>query len=197
MRWNRKKIVYSALQKVFGFHKWHTTPAEQRPYAMEVIKWCNRILTRDKDMCNGKVIEIGCGLGDILAKINIKRANKTGYDIDGNVIRAAGVLYPGISFQKGGFAPDIRGERISILITINFLYSLDYKTVKEQYEKLIDNNDIKYIVTETVHPVTPNYPYSHDFDTILGSRYKCIRKRSFPAAEQARRYILLYVRKEE
>ena len=31
-------LKYKILQKMFGFHKWHTIPAEQRPYSMEVIK---------------------------------------------------------------------------------------------------------------------------------------------------------------
>ena len=164
---------------------------------MEIVKWCNRILEKDRNACNGKVIEVGCGLGDILAKINIKRENKTGYDINEKVIRAAKIVHPGIKFQVGNFAPDIKGERISIFITINFLYSLDYKIVEEQFKKLISNNDIKYIVTETMYPITSNYPYSHDFEKILGSKYTCIRKRGFSAAEHSRRYILLYKRREK
>lgn len=192
-----KEIKYGILQKIFGFHEWHATPIEKKAYGMEVIKWCNRLLEKDKDACNGRVIEVGCGLGDILAKINIKKENKTGYDIDEKVIRAAKIIHPNINFQVGNFAPDIKGLRISIFITINFLYSLDYKTVEEQFKKLIINNDIKYILTETMYPVTPNYPHSHDFNSILGNEYVCIRKRGFPAAEHSRRYILLYAKKEK
>ena len=193
--WKGKVVAYSVLQKIFGFHKWHIVPVEQRPYGMEIVKWCNRLLERDRDAENGKVIEVGCGLGDIVAKIKTKKGNKEGYDIDEKVIKAAKIIYPGIKFQVGRFAPDIRDERISIFIAVNFLYALDSKTVEEEFKKLSTNNDIQYIITETMHPATPNYPHSHDMNKILGSNYTCSKKRGFPAAEHSRRYILLYAKK--
>lgn len=196
MRCRGKIVKYYFLQKFFKFHKWHMVPVEERPYGMEVIKWCNRLIMNDKGAKGGTVVEIGCGLGDILAKISAPKENKTGYDIDEKVIRAARIAYPGIRFQVGGFAPDIRGKYISILITVNFLYSLKSETIEKEFRKLIVNNDIKYIITETMYPATPNYPYSHDMDTILGSNYTCIKKRSFAAAEYSRRFILLYVKNE-
>ncbi len=49
-------LKYKILQKMFGFHKWHTTPAEQRPYSMEVIKWCNRLLKRNQKKILIKVL---------------------------------------------------------------------------------------------------------------------------------------------
>lgn len=194
MSWKCEAIRYGILQKIFGFHKWHMTPVEQRPYGMEVIKWCNRLLASDGDANRGKVIEVGCGLGDIVAKIKTKNENKEGYDIDEKVIKAAKIIHPGIKFQADGFAPDIRGERIFIFIAVNFLYALDSKTVRNEFKKLLTVNDVKYIVTETMYPINSNYPYSHDMDKILGSDYTCIKKRGFPAAEHSRRYILLYAK---
>jgi uncharacterized UPF0146 family protein len=192
MSWKCGVIGYGILQKIFGFHKWHMTPVEQRPYGMEIIKWCNRLLARGIGANSGKVIEVGCGLGDIVAKIKTKNSNKVGYDIDEKVIKAAKIIHPGIKFQVDSFAPDIRGERILIFIAVNFLYALDSKTVKKEFKKLLTDNDVKYIITETMYPITPNYPNSHDMDKVLGSDYTCIKKRGFPAAEHSRRYILLY-----
>lgn len=194
MRCRGKAVKFYILQKIFRFHKWHIVPVEERPYGMEVIKWCNRLLKKDKDAMRGAVIEVGCGLGDILAKVNSGKKNKIGYDIDEKVISAARIAHPGIRFQVGEFAPNIRGEYISVLITVNFLYSIDSEKVKKEFQKLVLNNDIKYIITETMHPATPNYPYSHDMDKILGRKYTCIKKRGFTAAEHSRRYILLYVK---
>lgn len=191
-----KTVRYRILQKFFRFHRWHIVPVEQRPYGMEVIKWSNKILTKDLDIKNGKVIEAGCGLGDILAEINMPKKNKTGYDIDGKVIKAARIAHPGIPFQVGSFAPDLREEYISIFIAVNFLYSLDSKTVEREFKQLIANNDIKYIITETMKPAVPNYPYSHDMDKILGEKYTCIKKRSFAAAEHSRRFLLLYMKNQ-
>lgn len=185
---------YYILQLLFKFHKWHMAPVEARPYGMEVIKWCNRILVKDQDLKRKTIVEIGCGLGDILAKIDAPKENKTGYDIDKKVIRAARIAHPGIRFSVGGFAPNIRGKYISILICVNFLYSLDAENVRKEFQRLVLNNDIRYILTETMHPATPNYPYSHDMDEILGSDYTRIKQRSFEAAERSRRYILLYVK---
>jgi len=189
-------LKYKILQKIFGFHKWHTTPVEQRPYSREVIKWCNGLLKNESDK-GKKIIEIGCGLGDILAKINAKKAVKVGYDIDEKVLKAAKVLHPKTKYKVENFAPDIFKQEILILITVNFLYSLDYETVEKQFKKIISNNNIKYIITEMMYPATQNYPYSHNMDTILGNSYICIKKRSFAAAEHSRRFILLYKKKEK
>lgn len=190
-------LKHKILQKIFGFHKWHTTSVEQRPYSMEVIKWCNRLLKKEsKENINRSIIEIGCGLGDILAKIDAKKVTKIGYDIDEKVIKAAKILHPKTKYKVGNFAPNIFEQEILILITVNFLYCLDSKTVEEQYKKLISNNNIKYIITEVMCPATPNYPYSHNMDMILGNSYICIKKRSFAAAEHSRRFILLYKKKE-
>lgn len=194
MGYMRKTVRYSILQKLYGFHKWHIVPVEGRPYGMEVIKLCNRILVKDKDAKRGVIIEVGCGLGDILNKINTLKENKIGYDIDEKVIKGARIAHPGIRFQVGEFAPDIRGEHISVLIAVNFLYSLEGKIVEKEFQKLVINNDIKYIITETMYPATPNYPHSHDMDKILGENYTCIRKRGFAAAENSRRFILLYAK---
>ena len=184
------------LQKIFRFHKWHQIPIEQRPYSVEVIKWCNQLLKKESE--KGKsIIEIGCGLGDILAKIDTRKINKVGYDIDEKVIKAAKLLHPKIKFQVENFAPNIIEQEILILITVNFLYSLDSKTVEKQFHKIISNNNIKYIITEIMYPATQNYPYSHNMDTILGNDYICIKKRSFAAAEHSSRFILLYKRKEK
>lgn len=188
--------MYIILQKFFQFHKWHTIPVEERPYGMEVIKWCNKLLMKDKDAKKGVVIEVGCGLGDILFKISTLKKNKMGYDIDEKVIRAAPIVHPGIRFQVGEFAPNIRGEYISILITVNFLYSLDSEYVEKEFQKLVSNNNIKYIITETMYLAMPNYPYSHDMDKFLGKKYTCIRKKGFEANEHSRRYILLYIKNE-
>ena len=190
-------LKYKILQKMFGFHKWHTIPAEQRPYSMEVIKWCNRLLKKEsKENINKSIIEIGCGLGDIVAKIKTKNSGKVGYDIDEKVIKAAKILHPKTKYKVENFAPDIRGQEILMLITVNFLYCLDSNTVEKQFKKIISNNNIKYIITEVMYPATPNYPYSHNMDMILGNDYICIKKRSFAAAEHSRRFILLYKKKE-
>lgn len=184
------------LQKVIGFHKWHTIPVEQRPYSMEVIKWCNQLLKNE--VGKGKsIVEIGCGLGDILAKIDAKEADKVGYDLDEKVIRAARILHPKTKYKVESFAPDIFKQEILILITVNFLYSLDSDMVEKQFKKILSNNDIKYIITEIMYPTTPNYPYSHNMDTILGNDYICIKKRSFVAAEHSRRFILLYKKENQ
>lgn len=184
------------MQKVFGFHKWHTIPIEQRPYCMEVIKWCNQLLRNE--LGKGKsIVEIGCGLGDILAKIDAKESVKVGYDIDEKVIKAARILHPKTKYKVETFAPDIFEQEILILITVNFLYCMDSNTVEKQFKKIISNNNIRYIITEIMYPTTPNYPYSHNMDRILGNNYTCIKKRSFAAAEHSRRFILLYKKKEK
>nr|WP_157034182.1 class I SAM-dependent methyltransferase [Sphingomonas sp. Y57] len=78
------------------------------------------------DIVNGlhpsSVVEIGCGLGEIIARI--KSAQKMGADIDNAVIRSARSLYPDITFAHGGLeiVKDIKS--VDIVICINWPHSL-------------------------------------------------------------------------
>ena len=89
------------LYKRINFERWHLERANRRPYAMYLIKHINSIGV------SGKVVEIGCGLGDVLSGIQVK--DKIGYDVDRKVIQAAKWVHPFLKTRVGSFR-DIYGQ---------------------------------------------------------------------------------------
>ena len=72
-----KRPYYWFLQRLFHFDKWHTMPIEHRPYALELCRYINELIEKER---LENVVEIGCGLGEILARI--KAGQKTGFDVE-------------------------------------------------------------------------------------------------------------------
>lgn len=85
----------SLLRKKYNFPDWHIAPIEYRPYAQYVSKIVNEYVADSA----GVVVEIGCGLGEIISSIRVKR--KFGFDIKKEVLQAARLLHPAVKFEKG------------------------------------------------------------------------------------------------
>ena len=79
-----KRLFRVVLMLVFRFEWWHTSPSDNKTYVDDVIKEFQR-----RDLC-GSLLEIGCGLGDILGNISCRE--KHFYDLSPNVLRAAKFL---------------------------------------------------------------------------------------------------------
>ncbi len=101
----RKLIWYC-----FKFDEWHIATANDRLYVRFVVDSVNKM------NISGKVVEVGCGLGDVLSKINSR--DKEGYDISTNVIRAAKFIHPLLKTYVGSFE-NIINKSIEILIAVN------------------------------------------------------------------------------
>ena len=82
------------LQKIIGFDKWHLSNFKERTYVLSTVNRINELI-QDGKVSSGTVLEIGCGLGDIIS--SIRWQNKLGYDVD--KILAARILHPGMRFQ--------------------------------------------------------------------------------------------------
>ena len=181
----REKWVRFLYRRIH-FDQWHLDSADKRPYAVYLIRRINSMQLTD-----GTVVELGCGLGDILAGIHA--ADREGYDIDGKVIRAARMAHPFLKTYTGSFG-DIRGRRISLLIAVNFLFTLDEHSFRKNFDRLLRNNEIDRIVVDEV--TCPPYQYGHDFVKYFKARgYKTeYRSRGFAASGGRRR--LLFFRKD-
>ena len=93
----RKKRL-KRLQMKYCFDSWHLYPIEHRSYAIWIVNYINsRIRTQNT------VVEIGCGLGEIINAIKCK--NKRGYDICNKAISAAKELFKNqlTNFEIGTF----------------------------------------------------------------------------------------------
>ena len=83
--------IYKYLQKRDKFDPWHTlSTIYSRDYAKWIINNLNQLLNEDD---GSWVVEVGCGLGEIIGNINWP--HKAGYDLDEGVIKAA-------KFLRGG-----------------------------------------------------------------------------------------------
>lgn len=184
-----RAAVYRRLQHHFHFFSWHTTPYELRPYA----KWMTWKLSRmmEDGRCEvGDVVEIGCGLGDIISNIR-GRGRRMGYDIDEKVIRAAKIVHPLTKFHVGSFR-DIQGKKFSVVIAVNFLHFIPPAQVQAELTLFLKCNNVSMLVID--HVQAPPYEYSHDFDAMLESAgYRRIySSRGFEAVNGSRRYIWFY-----
>ena len=142
-----------------------------------------------------KIIEVGCGLGDIISSVKIKNTEKIGYDLSAKVIRIAKIIHPNCKFNVGSFN-EINNEKIAVLIAVNFLHGFDEHTIEEWFNYVIQNNDIDMIVVDKVQ--TPPYEYSHDYEVLFNKMgYRLSHKsHGFFAWEWSRRHILIFKKDE-
>lgn len=180
-----RRCYYFFLQKRFGFHPWHRSPKEHRKYALDLID----LLGRQIDP-GGIVVEIGCGLGEIIRTISMQRKDITAraYDISTEVLSAARYLDKSgrVTYQNGSFEA-VKEQKIDYLITVNFIHILDAPTLSSAYAGICEAKEIKHIVCDTV--LSDSYTYNHDMEKILPPQYKLIYK-SPPYLSQ--RYLMVF-----
>ena len=70
-----QRIIRYILYFLFRFDKWHLNTFKERNYAQSIVKYLNDNTSRQKL----NMVEIGCGLGDIIRniKINYKVSSKS------------------------------------------------------------------------------------------------------------------------
>jgi len=148
---------YRVLQRLYRFDRWHIRPIEIRYYALDLCKHLNEFIAKQGLKT---VVEIGCGIGDILARIKADRV--IGFDLDRNVIRAGQFVHPRVEFHDGTFS-DVRGQNIDVLIAVNFTHNIAPDELQREFVGVMANNKVKYIVVDSV-----DYTYFHNFDVIFG-----------------------------
>ena len=152
------------LKKIFSFHPWHVSSFESRPYCVDLIDYMNNDVFHKN--C---VVELGCGLGETLSKVNSKK--RIGFDISAEVISAANLLncFNNTQFKVGSFN-SIRNMKIDYLIAVNFLHDFESHQVKIWFEDLITNNQISHIVVDEL--TDQQYFCLHDWKNLLPNSYK-------------------------
>jgi len=184
-----KRKIFKILQEIYGFDIWHIEPVNFRPYAISIINTLSKKINNDFP-----IVELGCGLGEIIGAIDIKN-KKYGYDLSASVLKASQILHPNIKFTNGSFQ-DIEIGNIGCFIMVNFIHGIKPDDLKEQVDKLIIKNDIDMFVIDVIRNSTRStYKYEHQGDYLFGEKY-CLYKRSkgFQAAGGARRYIEYWIK---
>jgi len=177
------------LQKIIGFDKWHLSNFKERTYALSTVNRINELI-QDGKVSSGTVLEIGCGLGDIIS--SIRWQNKLGYDVDKRAILAARILHPGMRFQVGSFE-EIRNKKISVLIALNFLHGIRDEDCRQYFSTLFKYNEVDMVVVDEVQ--SPPYSYAHDWESLLGDTGGYVleyKSRGYRAWEYSRMKILYF-----
>ena len=155
-----KTIHLYYLQKKFGFDNWHVKADYScKPYKKQVVDIVNSL--PDIDVA----VEVGCGLGDILNKINVK--NRIGIDIDQNAIECASLLRPNLNFYLGDLndVDKYIKKKNMVMVAINWTHNINFKDLVRNFSKIIDEHSQNcYIVVDIVKPNITNYKYKHSIN---------------------------------
>ena len=141
-----KKFIRILLMLIFRFDWWHTSPLENRKYAIDIITELNQKLERES------IIELGCGLGDIVG--NAKYKKRYFYDISENVLNAAKYLqfysrskaensYRVFDFFRDALSSNLKFDAIVI---VNWIHGYDQIVLRKNLDKIIYNkkSDLVY-----------------------------------------------------
>jgi hypothetical protein len=148
------------LRARFGFAPWHVrSHAVARPYKAQVA----RVVS---ELAPTAVVEIGCGLGDILG--NVSAPVRVGLDSDSGAVRAASTLHPDCTFHSASFedAAEVLSalgvEGIDALILVNWTHDLPPTELTEGLMKLAAAHDINWLVMDIITSPDPGYRFRHD-----------------------------------
>lgn len=159
IEWKIRKL----LKWMYGFDEWHVMPLCGRPYAQAIIHFLNAI----PGIENKSVVEIGCGLGDIIRHIHARY--KLALDSDQKVLRAQRLLSlvtanSRMRLERFTFPESKLVGQYDIVICVNWIHHITPPILKEN----IDNIWLRHIlpggvlVVDTVDD--PHYRYNHRID---------------------------------
>ena len=172
--------VLHALRFVFGFAPWHArSPISARPYRKGVAAMISAL----HPDC---VVEVGCGLGGIIAAVRAPR--RAGYDVDRGAVRAARFLHRSVDFREGSFDNLVERE-IDVLAAICWLHEFSPEQVEQWLLPLLDRT--RYLLLDATDPASPlNFAFNHDY-AFLKDKARLVRSEKFE--EQFRTFVLFEV----
>jgi SAM-dependent methyltransferase len=156
------------LRLIFRFDRWHLSSFRNRDYAKEVVAIINSFITRDS------ILEIGCGLGDILRRAKFK--SRVGVDIDKRVIRAAKVLQvfhlrnkKRADFICRDFLTTNLSGVYEAIVLVNWIHDIETLKLKERIDYLWNHNLSLggSIVIDLLE--NPEYSYNHKIERLTAS----------------------------
>jgi ubiquinone/menaquinone biosynthesis C-methylase UbiE len=158
------------LWLIYRFDKWHLYGTiYSRKYKQQVIDLANSVHPNS-------AIEIGCGLGDIISRVQANSDYKIGLDIDSRVISAAKILYSKHAKFIVGSLESPQINSVDIVIMVNWIHILP----KEVLETMIDRirEFSKFVLVDAINKDRSGYSYYHDFSFmksrgILLSKIEC------------------------
>jgi len=153
-----KKALFHILWLAYRFDRWHATaPFCCRPYKSQVIKLAHSLKPR-------KVVEIGCGLGEIISRIDAPV--RFGFDIDEGALRAARLLNRKVFFHRGALGETEKmvaatGSDLDLLIMVNWVHNVPFEQVASAVRALRERADLRFLIIDRILPGKPGFSYCH------------------------------------
>jgi SAM-dependent methyltransferase len=153
------------LRRVFGFDLWHVNRLRDRPYAMAVIAYLNGL----PESRRGTIVEIGCGMGDIIRRVRFRE--RLGLDADPSVLSAARFLAhlrfaSHLRFEAHRFPRDPLAGRFDAVIMVNWPHMVDADTLQPALFACVRDHLTPggVLIVDTVQDRT--YRYNHSIDRL-------------------------------
>lgn len=159
-----RRLQRRLLQRIYGFDSWHVGHAGEA-YADGIVSHLNRWPTDER----GSVVEIGCGLGDILRRLRFQ--SRLGLDRDPGALKAARFLSrfsPGDPprFEQFEFPRETLAGRYHAIVMVNWIHQIDPETLQRAIAAGFRDHLLPggAIVVDTV--ADPAYTYNHDIQRL-------------------------------
>ena len=196
MRYYSNYVLRHALVKVMRLSEWQDTALVDKKYACCTLAMVNELLKKEKYQ-NGSIVEVGCGLGDIIGNIDTNYIKKIGLDINNRIVIASRILYlnkKNNHFIHGGFERIRLFDNIHILIMVNVLHIIHPNDVKEGLRCVLSSQGIDYIIMDEIRGDISHYQYEQNGEQILNEfgYEKEYVSRKLKAAGSAYRTINVY-----
>ncbi len=109
--YHNNEIAYQELQSL------------ENPPCPSLLSFINIIYEKD-DFKNKKILDLGCGTGEVTSKFLEVTSDVTGVDVSYSAITLAKDSFPGISFQCKDFVEDDLGENYQLIFDSHSLHNI-------------------------------------------------------------------------
>lgn len=158
------RLFFHSIRQFFGFNAWHCSGTFScRAYKQRVVDLANQLAPR-------RVVDIGCGLGEVLVRINAK--DRIGFDVDSRVVRAAQWLHGSkaafftASLEENEKIANSTGEAADVLIMVNWIHELPPQDLIRMLNALLARIKIRFLIVDGIFPDIPGYRYHHGIDVL-------------------------------
>jgi SAM-dependent methyltransferase len=159
-----QRLERRVLRRIYGFDRWHVGHAGE-PYAADIVRFLNERPEAERQA----VVEIGCGLGDIIRRLHFRTS--VGLDRDSRVLAAARLLSifqrrAGLTFDVFEFPVAQLSGEYDAIIMVNWIHDIEPSILRQAVHGYVAAH-LRHggcLVLDTVQD--PAYTYNHEVSSL-------------------------------